>query len=488
MLQSEPKMSKQQPDILVFMSDQHTARLLSCAGDKIVETPHLDALAEAGTRFNAAVTSCPLCVPARCSFMTAKMPSTTGVYSNGNVMPSHVATVAHSLGAAGYETILCGRMHFSGQDQRHGFERRIMGDFTPCIAGRGGAKRDDLGPYVETPSWNWAKHYGAGDSPVLAYDRAVIAAALEELSKPHDRPLFLVVGTYGPHHTFVAPPHLFEKYYERVDQPISPDDVAMHSVDRKRILEDDRLNPESIRCLRAAYYGLIEHTDDLVGQVKTAWDNHAQKNNREEVFMYTSDHGEQGGNRGLWGKMTFFEDAVAIPLIVSGNGVVKNNVVETPVSMVDIPTTITELAESPALPDSDGRSFVPALLGQTLEDVPVYSDIAHSGKVGRMIRFKNWKYWNFDKTEEGILFDHSNDKAETVDVSEQYPKELLELKSTLFNLWDPDAIKAALKERHQHEKIFDEWGWNTNVEEPDRWVIPESAWELPKLPESIASS
>ena len=310
--------SSQQPDILVFMSDQHTARLMSCAGDQIVETPHMDALAADGTRFSACVTSSPLCVPARCSFMTGRLPSSTGVFGNQNIMPSEVATVAHSCGAAGYDTVLCGRMHFSGQDQRHGFSRRIMGDFTPCIQGRGTSKRADLGPYVGTPAGDWAKLYGAGESPVLAYDRAVVAAAIEELQKPHDRPLLMVVGTYGPHHTFVAPPELFHKYYDRVDAPINPDDVAMHALDRRRICTDERVTPEAIRCLRAAYYGLIEHTDRLLGQVRTAWQQRSGQ--REQMFLYTSDHGEQAGNRGLWGKMSFFEDAVGIPLLIAGDG------------------------------------------------------------------------------------------------------------------------------------------------------------------------
>lgn len=475
-------MATTQPDILVFMSDQHTARLLSCAGDQIVETPNMDALAADGTRFSAAYTSAPLCVPARCSFMTARLPGSTGVFTNGNIMPSEVATVAHSCGAAGYETILCGRMHFSGQDQRHGFERRIMSDFTPCIQGRGGPKRADLGPYVETPASKWMNHYGAGDSPVLAYDRAVIAAALEELSRAHDRPLFLVVGTYGPHHTFVAPPVLFDKYYARVDAPIDPDDVAMHAIDKQSIKHDERLTDEAVRCLRAAYYGLIEQTDIHLGTVRAAWQEHAARQQRPQLFCYTSDHGEQAGHRGLWGKMSFYDDAVQIPLLISGDGLKTKQVIDTPVSMVDIPVTVCDAAGGPELVRSQGRSLLPALRGEQLADRPVYSEMAKGG-VARMLRYQNWKYWEFSNSDEPVLFDYNSDDPEAENVASQHPDVVKELQAQHAVDWNPPALLAQLKERGAQQRIFDQWGAHPEVPEPDRWVIPESSWVLPQLPE-----
>jgi choline-sulfatase len=475
-------MSSTQPDILVFMSDQHTARLLSCAGDPIVETPNMDALAAAGTRFSSAHTSSPLCVPARCSFMTGRLPSSTGVFTNSNIMPSEVATVAHCCGAAGYETILCGRMHFSGQDQRHGFEKRIMGDFTPCIQGRGQKKRADLGPYVCTPAGEWINHYGAGDSPVLAYDRAVIAAALEELAKPHERPLFMVVGTYGPHHTFVAPPELFEKYYEQMDAPISADDVAMHAIDKKGIKVDDRLTPEAVRCLRAAYYGLIEQTDRHLGSVRAAWHKHTVRQQRPQLFCYTSDHGEQAGHRGLWGKMSFYDDAVQIPLIISGDGLQQNAVIDTPVSMTDIPVTVCDAAAAPELVNHQGRSLLPALRGEILEEKPVISEM-YKGGFARMLRYQNWKYWTFSNSDEPVLFDYNNADPEARNVAAEHTDVIAALKHLHEQGWDPKALQADISERAQQQHIFDQWGAHPEVPEPDRWIIPESSWVLPTLPE-----
>ena len=477
----------QQPDILVFMSDQHTGRLMSCAGDAIVETPRLDAIAAAGTRFSRAITSCPLCVPARCSFMTGQLASSTGVFCNSNIMPSEAATLAHSCAGAGYETILCGRMHFSGQDQRHGFERRIMGDFTPCIQGRGQAKRADLGPYVETPAGKWINHYGAGDSPVLAYDRAVVAAALEELSKPHDRPIMMVVGTYGPHHTFVAPPELFDKYYERIDKPLEENQAYLHPLDVDDVKRDERLTPEALRCLRAAYYGMIEHSDSIIGQVYDAFQEHQNRHQREQLFMYTSDHGEQAGHRGLWGKMNFYNDAIDIPLIVAGDQVQTGQIINTPVSMVDIPVTICEAASGTALPDADGRSFMSALKGAAFEERDVYCEMNKGAqRTGRLVQRGSWKYWRYAQHDQELLINMDIDPLETHNAVDEEPELLDALRTSYAKNWDPDAIRADQKKRGANQALFNDWGANAPIPEPDRWVIPESSWALPTLPESVS--
>ena len=475
-----------QPDILVFMSDQHTGRLMSCAGDDIVETPRLDAIAAAGTRFSRAITNCPLCVPARCGFMTGQRTSKTGIFCNSNIMPSEAATVAHSCAGAGYETILCGRMHFSGQDQRHGFERRIMGDFTPCIQGRGQAKRADLGPYVETPAGKWIKHYGAGDSPVLAYDRAVVAAAIEELSKPHERPILMVVGTYGPHHTFVAPPALFEKYYERIDQPIEEARACIHPADRSDIRRDERLTTEALRCLRAAYYGMIEHSDHIIGQVYDAFQAHQQRHQRQQLFIYTSDHGEQAGHRGLWGKMNFYNDAIDIPLIIAGDQVQTGHIISDPVSMLDIPVTICDVAGGRPLPDADGQSLVSALQGQDYEAHDVICEINKGAdRTGRLVQRGAWKYWRYAQHEQEFLINMDADPLEITNLIDVEPDIADALRAVYTEHWDPVAIQAEQKKRAANQELFNDWGANAPIPEPDRWVVPESAWVLPTLPESV---
>ena len=105
-----------QPDILLFMSDQHGADYCSW-GDVKVDTPTLDAIRKTGTVFENTYTSCPLCVPARISFMSSKLPSDTGCYGNQDALPDITPCFTHALVAAGYETVLAGRMHFVGEDR-----------------------------------------------------------------------------------------------------------------------------------------------------------------------------------------------------------------------------------------------------------------------------------------------------------------------------------------------------------------------------------
>src|SRR5262245_35184181 len=126
----------ERPNLVVMMSDQHTRAVLGCAGDGVVRTPHLDGLARGGVRFAAAYAGPPLCIPSRATFLTGQQCSAIGVWSNACTLASDVPTFAHTLAAAGYETVLCGRMHFKGPDQRHGFARRIAGDVSGPADGR----------------------------------------------------------------------------------------------------------------------------------------------------------------------------------------------------------------------------------------------------------------------------------------------------------------------------------------------------------------
>jgi choline-sulfatase len=106
----------QKPDILFFFSDQHHGLYSGYAGHPVVNTPNLDRLVEEGTAFDMAYTSCPLCVPARSSMLTGQYPSKNGVFNNAHILRSDQAPFIHSLVAEGYETVLCGRMHFMGAD------------------------------------------------------------------------------------------------------------------------------------------------------------------------------------------------------------------------------------------------------------------------------------------------------------------------------------------------------------------------------------
>lgn len=118
------------PDILVFLSDQHSPLFSSFAGG-ISRTPNMEELSQNGTTFTEAYTSCPLCVPARMSMLLGRLPSHSGIFTNFDAIPERNPTFLHALVGVGYETVLIGRMHFVGSNQRHGFTKRLVGDMTP---------------------------------------------------------------------------------------------------------------------------------------------------------------------------------------------------------------------------------------------------------------------------------------------------------------------------------------------------------------------
>ena len=114
------------PNVLILMSDQHSKFHLGCTGDPLVRTPNLDRLRQDGLLFSNAYTPAPVCVPARMSFMTTCSPSTNQVWGNQDTLSSAIPTWAHSLGAAGYETTLIGRMHFVGQGTTYAAAGRFI--------------------------------------------------------------------------------------------------------------------------------------------------------------------------------------------------------------------------------------------------------------------------------------------------------------------------------------------------------------------------
>lgn len=475
------------PDILVFFSDQHNATITGFAGDKTVRTPNLDMLALKGTVFDSAYTSCPLCVPARMSMLTGQLPSKTGIFTNEGAMAEDQATFIHSIAAEGYETVLCGRMHFLGEDQRHGFTKRIMGDMTPLIWGRGGAKRQDLGPFKGTLNDdNCTKVIGGGNSPVLEYDRAVIKAALEYLKEDNEKPQLIVVGTYAPHFSYVAPSDLYLYYKERGGMPVLYGKNVQNYPFLKELEKD--LSEEDIQRVRAAYFGMVENMDAQVGEIKGAWDEYLHRMGREGIFVYLSDHGDQIGERNLYGKQTFFEGSSRIPIIFEGKGIKQGARMKGAVSIMDIGPTLCELTGAIPPPMQDGKSLMAQLTSgqEFLGRYSVSEFVNHWGSEGpipgRMLRKGKWKIISYYTHEEfDALYDIDNDPWEIENLAESCKDTAEELKRLLLEGWEPEKIIKEYTERLEHHRILAKWGAAVEVLEKERWKVTEEARRLPKV-------
>lgn len=415
------------------------------------------------------------------TFLSSRHGSNIQVWGNHCVLRSDIPTFLHSLGAAGYETVLCGRMHFEGPDQRHGFEKRIMGDFTRNYpGGPGGTKY--TGQNVKV-----VEHSGPGDSLVQQYDRAVTAAACDFLRtrQRNDKPWCLVVGYYLPHCPFICPPDLFELYYDRVSIPPEPSLDAVHpAVADWRVRRGVvNLPEELVRRARAAYYGMVTLLDKNVGRVLEALDESVYRT--DTVRVYLSDHGEMAGEHGMWWKSNFYEGSVRVPMIWSWPGTIPQGAVrDEVVSLLDVGPTLSELGQAPIPEDINGRSLVP-LLGigncdagraDPLPDWPdeAFSEFASPGigdPPSRMIRRGPWKLTVYHGYDEPQLFNLQEDPEEMHDRARdpaciQFRNELW---ARVHEGWDPEEIVRRTTIRRRDDALLVAWARAVQPPSVDLW-------------------
>lgn len=327
------------------MSDEHTRSVTACYGHDIVKTPNLDAMAAGGVRYDSAYTTCPVCVPARASFATGKYVHQTEHWDNAIAFDGTIPSWHSLLRERGHHTVSIGKLHFRSAEDDNGFSDEQIA--MHIIDGKG----DLMGLIREKPlpkrggSYKMAGLAGPGESVYTTYDRDISARAQiwlrEEAQNYTDKPWVLFVSLVCPHFPLTAPPELFFHYYDQ-DLPLPKLYEERHKA-LHPYLEDYRSSfaydehfhsHEDVKRAQAGYLGLCTFMDQHVGNVLKAIEAAGLSDTTRVI--YTSDHGDNNGARGLWGKSTMFEEAVAAPLIVSGPDIPKGKVVKTPVSFVDI--------------------------------------------------------------------------------------------------------------------------------------------------------
>lgn len=486
----------QQPDILLLYSDQHAAKIAGHADDRVVRTPNLDALAAEGVRMTNAYCPSPICLPSRMSFLTGKAPVDQSCWTNRDILPSDLPTFAHSLGAAGYAPWLCGRMHSIGPDQMRGYVRREVGDHSPNWLG---GKAHDLGPLsrANDPWRDSLEASGPGRSAYETYDKTVTDTAIAMLHEAGERrragewqPLALTVGWILPHAPYVCDPALYADYSGRVPPPsIAPPDPELEHPHyrwwRENRRVDDATHVEIARA-RAAYYGLVETLDGQVGQVLAALE--ASGLSETTVVVYLSDHGEHLGERGLWWKSTLYDESAKVPLIVKGPGLPKGQMRDAVVNLTDLTATLLDLAQAPALPGAQGRSFADVLQapdapwhGQTFceyvnDGVPPWA----GGRevIQRMVRLGRYKYI-YHHGLPAQLFDLENDPDEIIDLAGDPACAAVaeRLRALVLADWDPEMISTALRLRQKQHALLERWAQATRPDDLIRWTMrAEDSW------------
>jgi choline-sulfatase len=361
--------SAARPNVLLIMADQLAAGWLPAYGHEIVHAPNLTALAERGLTFDAAYCPSPLCAPSRSAMLTGRLPSRIGVFDNAAELPASVPTVAHRLRAAGYQTCLAGKMHFVGPDQLHGFEERLTSDIYP--AGLDWTPDWRL-PVDERLPWYHAMESvlrpGVCEASMQTdYDGEVAFRAVRKLFDlaryRRDEPFFLVASFTHPHDPWEIGRRYWELYDPGAIEVPGPAPAADPHSGRLRQMcgaDEVELTASQVRAARHAYYAAISYLDERIGELLTAL--RAAGLEERTIVIFTADHGEMLGERGLWYKMTFFEPAARVPLIVRAPGGPAGAQVAEPVSLLDLAPTLGELAGD-GDGDFDGASLMPWLRG-----------------------------------------------------------------------------------------------------------------------------
>lgn len=448
------------PNILLIMADQLAPHFTGAYGHAVAKTPHIDALADRGTRFDAAYCNSPLCAPSRFSFMSGQLISRIAAYDNASEFRASVPTFVHYLKALDYRTCLSGKMHFVGPDQKHGFEDRVTTDIYPS-------------DFAWTPDWEaaderidkWYHNMQTVKESGMAvatfqtdYDDEVEFAARRWLidrgrdkAAGSDSPFCLVASFIHPHDPYVAKPEFWNLYSDdEIDLPeftLEPDEQDPFS---RRVMDGIEasytpLTKEEVIRARRAYLANVSYFDSKVGAlVKTIEDMGEAENT---IIIVTADHGDMLGERGLWYKMNFFEHSARVPLIMAGPGIVQG-AVGNACSLVDLLPTLLDAAggdDSLLGEPVDGRSLMPLAMGQ---DDPVDEAIGeYCAEMTPwpvfMIRRGSLKYIHCDP-DPPQLYDLANDPLEKVNLASDpaYADAASAFADEVVERWDSEMLRA----------------------------------------------
>ena len=438
-------------NLLVIMSDEHQARALGCAGHPFVQTPHLDALAARGVRFSNAYTPSPICVPARASFATGLYPHQTRLWDNAMPYTGAIPGWGHALQTAGVPVESIGKLHYRAEEDPNGFDETHIPMMVAGGVGMVWASIRDEASRITGPKRMLGDHIGAGHSAYTDYDAAVVERTTDWLAarKPGDAPWCLYVGLVAPHFPLVVPETFFDLYPPDTFPPakLHPrDGHPRHPwVEKQNAFMDSeaKFTDEAERlAAMSAYYGLCTWLDHNVGRILAALE--AAGLTQDTTVLYTSDHGDNVGARGLWGKSNMYEESAAVPMILAGPDIAPG-VCATPVSLLDAAATIAAHFGAPLNTAEGVKDLRQVLREPEQPDRIVFSEYHAAGAVSGafMLRKGRWKlihYVGFDDE----LFDLQDDPDELVNRAQDPDCAAVraDLRTELRRICDPDAVNA----------------------------------------------
>lgn len=475
-------MNKKQPNILWICTDQQRFDTLCCYGNKFVNTPNLDRLAQKGMLFKNAFSQSPVCTPSRANFLTGRYPRTTRCRQNGADIPEDEVLVTKILSDAGYVCGLSGKLHLSACNPSvcKSMERRIDDGYTEFQwSHHSGSMGEATNEY-----WQWLEEKGVSFNelcrpyPDSKYIRLGPPAEFHQTTwcaekacdfmeaKAHgDTPWLFSVNMFDPHHSFDAPEKYLKRHIDHFDAIPLPNYVEGELENKPSWQQFDHegayghragyshseMTEKDHRLVKASYWAMCELIDEQVGRMLEKLEETGQIDNT--IVIFTSDHGEMLGDHGIYLKGPYFyEPAIHVPLIILWEGHILPQKSDALVELTDLAQTILDAVGLPHHPGMQGKSLLPMLTGEAdcehhRDDV--YCEYYNAMPWHReptaqttMIRTKQYKLTVAHGLDEGELYDLKNDPNETT------------------NLWDnPEFLSVKVE---MLKRLCDRMAWTVD--------------------------
>lgn len=366
-------MSHQQPNVIIFFTDQQRADTTGIHGNPMGLTDNFDRMAMTGTHCYNAFTCQPVCVPARLTLQTGNYPSKYKSYNNSQGLPLGTMTLGHYFQNAGYKTGYIGKWHLAKENPvpsecRTGYDYWLGGNSVESFSDAYASHLyDNDGQRVDLPGYR-ADSYAD--------------AAIRFIAKNKANPFFLMTSWLEPHFqntndNYPAPEGYEEKYAQTCWMP--PDLQTLGGSAARHL---------------PGYYGMVKRLDECLGRIRDTLRSLDLLDNT--IIVFTSDHGCHFKTRNREYKRSCHDSSTRVPMAFSGPGFAQGGRLDEMISLVDVPPTLLDACNITVPETMQGRSILPLIKRDQVAKAnwpeEVMIEFCDNPFIGRAVRTHRWTY------------------------------------------------------------------------------------------------